>query len=121
MIEQLERHTRALAESLAVCGLINVQFAVKDGQVYVLEANPRASRTVPFVAKATGVPLAMVASRLMVGQTLADLRVEGLLRPMWSAGCRCSTTSASRRRCCPSTVSRASTPSWDPRCARPAR
>jgi carbamoyl-phosphate synthase large subunit len=81
VIEQLERHTRALAESLAVCGLINVQFAVKDGQVYVLEANPRASRTVPFVAKATGVPLAMVASRLMVGQTLADLRAEGLLRP----------------------------------------
>jgi carbamoyl-phosphate synthase large subunit len=80
VIEQLERHTRALAESLAVCGLINVQFAVKDGQVYVLEANPRASRTVPFVAKATGVPLAMVASRLMVGQTLADLRAHGLGR-----------------------------------------
>ena len=54
-----------------MCGLINVQFAVKDGQVYVLEANPRASRTVPFVAKATGVPLAMVAARVMVGQTLA--------------------------------------------------
>ena len=63
-----------------MCGLINVQFAVKDGQVYVLEANPRASRTVPFVAKATGVPLAMVAARVMVGQTLADLRQEGLLR-----------------------------------------
>ena len=62
-----------------MCGLINVQFAVKDGQAYVLEANPRASRTVPFVAKATGVPLAMVASRVMVGQTLADLRLEGLL------------------------------------------
>ena len=53
-----------------MCGLLNVQFAVKDGQVYVLEANPRASRTVPFVAKATGVPLAMVAARVMVGQTL---------------------------------------------------
>ena len=79
VIEQLERHTRALAESLGVCGLINVQFAVKEGQVYVLEANPRASRTVPFVAKATGVPLAMVASRVMVGQTLAGLRREGLL------------------------------------------
>ena len=79
VIEELERHTRALAESLGVCGLINVQFAVKDGQVYVLEANPRASRTVPFVAKATGVPLAMVASRVMVGQTLADLRREGLI------------------------------------------
>jgi carbamoyl-phosphate synthase large subunit len=81
VIDELERHTRALAESLGVCGLINVQFAVKDGQVYVLEANPRASRTVPFVAKATGVPLAMVASRVMVGQTLADLRQEGLLPP----------------------------------------
>jgi carbamoyl-phosphate synthase large subunit len=79
VVEELERHTRALAESLGVRGLINVQFAVKEGQVYVLEANPRASRTVPFVAKATGVPLAMVASRVMVGQTLADLREEGLI------------------------------------------
>jgi carbamoyl-phosphate synthase large subunit len=79
VIDTLDRHTRALAASLNVRGLLNVQFAVKDGQVYVLEANPRASRTVPFVAKATGVPLAMVASRVMVGQTLADLRKEGLL------------------------------------------
>ena len=79
VVDTLERHTRALAESLEVCGLINVQFAVKDGLVYVLEANPRASRTVPFVAKATGVPLAMVAARVMVGQTLAELRQEGLL------------------------------------------
>jgi carbamoyl-phosphate synthase large subunit len=75
----LDRHTRSLAESLEVCGLLNVQYAVKDGMAYVLEANPRASRTVPFVAKATGVPLAMVASRVMVGQTLDDLREEGLL------------------------------------------
>jgi carbamoyl-phosphate synthase large subunit len=79
VIEVLERHTRSLADALGVRGLLNVQFAVKEGQVYVLEANPRASRTVPFVAKATGVPLAMVASRVMVGQTLADLRKEGLL------------------------------------------
>jgi carbamoyl-phosphate synthase large subunit len=79
VLEALDRHTRALADALSVCGLINVQFAVKDGQVFVLEANPRASRTVPFVAKATGVPLAMVASRVMVGQTLAQLREEGLL------------------------------------------
>jgi carbamoyl-phosphate synthase large subunit len=57
-----------------------VQLAVKEGQVFVLEANPRASRTVPFVAKATGVPLAMVAARVMVGATLAQLRAEGLLR-----------------------------------------
>jgi carbamoyl-phosphate synthase large subunit len=79
VLATLERHTRLLAEALDVKGLINVQYAVKDGQVYVLEANPRASRTVPFVAKATGVPLAMVASRVMVGHTLADLRAEGLL------------------------------------------
>jgi carbamoyl-phosphate synthase large subunit len=79
VLDALDRHTRALADALSVCGLINVQFAVKDGQVYVLEANPRASRTIPFVAKATGVPLAMVAARVMVGQTLAHLRQEGLL------------------------------------------
>ena len=79
VLAALEGHTRALAESLEVCGLINVQYAVKEGQVYVLEANPRASRTVPFVAKATGVPLAMAAARVMVGQTLAGLRQEGLL------------------------------------------
>jgi carbamoyl-phosphate synthase large subunit len=79
VLADLDRHTRSLADALSVCGLINVQYAVKDGQVYVLEANPRASRTVPFVAKATGVPLAMVAARVMVGQTLAELRSEGLL------------------------------------------
>ena len=79
VIDVLDAYTRTLAEALEVCGLINVQYAVKDGQVYVLEANPRASRTVPFVAKATGVPLAMVAARVMVGQTLEQLRVEGLL------------------------------------------
>ena len=62
VIDVLDAQTRTLAEALGVCGLINVQYAVKDGQVYVLEANPRASRTVPFVAKATGVPLAMVAA-----------------------------------------------------------
>jgi carbamoyl-phosphate synthase large subunit len=81
VLTTLEGFTTALAESLEVCGLINVQYAVKDGQVYVLEANPRASRTVPFVAKATGVPLAMVAARVMVGQTLDQLRSEGLLPP----------------------------------------
>jgi carbamoyl-phosphate synthase large subunit len=71
---------RTIAEALQVRGLINVQFAVKDDQPYVLEANPRASRTDPFVAKATGVPVAMVAARVMVGATLAELREEGLLR-----------------------------------------
>jgi carbamoyl-phosphate synthase large subunit len=65
--------TADLARALQVCGLINLQFAVRNGVVFILEANPRASRTVPFVAKATGVPLAKIASRLMAGATLADL------------------------------------------------
>ena len=60
-------------------GLINVQYAVTGTTVHVIEANPRASRTVPFVAKATGVPLAKVATRVMLGATLAELRTEGLL------------------------------------------
>ncbi len=75
----LDRSTRALAEALGVQGLLNVQYAVKDGVVHVLEANPRASRTVPFVAKATGVPLPALAARVMVGQTLDELRAQGLL------------------------------------------
>ena len=70
----LESHTRAIAEALEVVGLVNVQYAVKDSQVFVIEANPRASRTVPFVAKATSVPLVKVAARVMVGSTLAELR-----------------------------------------------
>jgi carbamoyl-phosphate synthase large subunit len=78
-VATIEAHTRAIAEALDVRGLINVQYAVRDGDVYVIEANPRASRTVPFVAKATGVPLVKVASRVMVGATLAELRAEGLL------------------------------------------
>jgi carbamoyl-phosphate synthase large subunit len=81
VIGVIEGYTRAIAEALQVDGLINVQYAVKQGQVFVIEANPRASRTVPFVAKATGVPLAKVAARLMTGSTLAELRSEGLLRP----------------------------------------
>jgi carbamoyl-phosphate synthase large subunit len=72
-------YTHRIADALGVQGLINVQYAVKQGQVFVIEANPRASRTVPFVAKATGVPLAKVASRVMLGATLAELRAEGLL------------------------------------------
>jgi len=80
VVERIEEHTRAIAEALDVRGPVNVQYAVKDDEVYVIEANPRASRTVPFVAKATGVPLAKVASRVMMGATLAELRLEGLLR-----------------------------------------
>jgi carbamoyl-phosphate synthase large subunit len=80
-IAEIEDTTRRIAQRLDVRGLINVQFAVtRDGHVYVIEANPRASRTVPFVAKATGVPLAMVASRVMLGATLVELREEGLLQ-----------------------------------------
>jgi carbamoyl-phosphate synthase large subunit len=70
-----------LAAELDVCGLLNVQYAVRQGKVFVIEANPRASRTVPFVAKATGVPLVKIAARVMVGHTLEQLRDEGLMRP----------------------------------------
>jgi carbamoyl-phosphate synthase large subunit len=80
VIALIEEHTRAIAAALGVIGPLNVQFAVKDREVYVIEANPRASRTVPFVSKATGVPLAKVAARVMAGATLAELRAEGLMR-----------------------------------------
>ncbi len=79
VVEVIRSYTSAIAQRLDVRGLINVQFAVVGTMVYVIEANPRASRTVPFVAKATGVPLAKVATRVMMGSTLAELRVEGLL------------------------------------------
>ena len=75
----LTDYSRRIADALGVIGLLNVQYAVKSGQVFVIEANPRASRTVPFVAKATGVPLAKVAARVMLGATLTELRAEGLL------------------------------------------
>ncbi|PZS17221.1 MAG: carbamoyl phosphate synthase large subunit [Acidimicrobiales bacterium] len=85
-IEVIEDHTRTIAAALEVRGPLNVQFAVKADQVFVIEANPRASRTVPFVSKATGVPLAKVAARVMVGATLTQLRDEGLLRPPITGG-----------------------------------
>ena len=78
-MEVLADYSQRIANALGVIGLLNVQYAVKSGQVFVIEANPRASRTVPFVAKATGVPLAKVAARVMLGATLAELRTEGLL------------------------------------------
>ena len=86
VVEVIEAYTRSIAEALDVRGLINVQYAVLGTTVYVIEANPRASRTVPFVAKATGVPLAKVATRVMLGATLAELRDEGLLVPPVSNG-----------------------------------
>lgn len=72
-LEELKGYTVRLAKALKVVGLINVQYAMKDGVVYVLEVNPRASRTVPFVSKAVGVPLAKVAAKVMVGRTLEEL------------------------------------------------
>ncbi len=76
IIAEIERQTEAMAKALHVVGLMNVQYAVKDGEVYVLEVNPRASRTVPFVAKATGQPIAKFAARLMAGEPLKALGVK---------------------------------------------
>jgi len=72
-IDEIKRATKAMAEELGVIGLMNVQFAIKDNDLYVLEVNPRASRTVPFVSKATGVPLAKLATKVMMGATLEEL------------------------------------------------
>ena len=74
-LDEIREKTRRFALELGVVGLLNVQFAIRDGVVYVLEVNPRASRTVPFVSKATGVPLARLAARLMAGEKLADMDV----------------------------------------------
>jgi carbamoyl-phosphate synthase large subunit len=75
-IAEIERQTRALALALKVGGLMNVQYAIKDGDIYVLEVNPRASRTVPFVAKVIGVPVAKIAARIMAGETLASFALK---------------------------------------------
>jgi carbamoyl-phosphate synthase large subunit len=72
----IRRYTRALAQALNVMGLVNIQFAIQRGKVFVIEVNPRASRTVPYVSKATGVPLAKIASRIMVGRKLKELLPE---------------------------------------------
>jgi carbamoyl-phosphate synthase large subunit len=76
ILAEIERQTEAMAKALHVVGLMNVQFAVKDDEVYVLEVNPRASRTVPFVAKATGQPIAKFAARLMAGEALKSLGIK---------------------------------------------
>ncbi len=73
LIDEIKRASRAMAEELGVIGLMNVQYAIKDNDLYVLEVNPRASRTVPFVSKATGVPLAKLATKIMLGATLPEL------------------------------------------------
>ena len=100
-------YTQRIARALKVVGLMNAQFAIKDDTVYVLEVNPRASRTVPYLSKATGVPLAKVAARVMVGRTLAQLGPDRRISR--------SPASSSRRRCSRSCGSRASTPSSGPR------
>ncbi|MBW2658226.1 MAG: carbamoyl-phosphate synthase large subunit [Deltaproteobacteria bacterium] len=76
-IDEIKKASRAMAIELGVIGLMNVQFAVKDDELYVLEVNPRASRTVPFVSKATGVPLAKLATKIMLGATLKELGITG--------------------------------------------
>ena len=76
LIAELDRQTRALALALKVGGLMNVQYAIKDGVIYVLEVNPRASRTVPFVAKVTGVPIAKIAARIMAGESLVSFALK---------------------------------------------
>jgi carbamoyl-phosphate synthase large subunit len=73
IVDEVKRQGRMLATELGVIGLMNVQFAVHDGEVYVLEVNPRASRTIPFVSKAIGKPLAKIAAKIMAGKTLAEL------------------------------------------------
>ncbi|HKS99935.1 MAG TPA: carbamoyl-phosphate synthase large subunit [Rugosimonospora sp.] len=85
-IAAVRRYTEEIARGIGVRGLLNVQYALKDDTLYVLEANPRASRTVPFVSKATAVPLAKAAARIMLGATVADLRAEGVLMPDGDGG-----------------------------------
>ena len=113
----LETQTAALARALRVGGLMNVQFAIKDGEVFILEVNPRASRTVPFVAKTIGRPIAKIAARVMAGETLEEAFAHYGGPPQQRPG----RTSRSRRRSSPSPASPASTSCSGPRCARPAR
>ncbi len=91
ILSVLKSHTSRIADALKVVGLINIQYAVKDSEVYVIEANPRASRTVPFVSKATGVPLAKIAARVMLGSTLRELMDQGML-PLADSGGHSNTT-----------------------------
>ena len=85
-IENVRRSATAIAFGVGVKGLLNIQFALKDDVLYVIEANPRASRTVPFVSKATGVPLAKAAARIMLGDTIAGLKAEGMLPTDYDGG-----------------------------------
>ena len=85
-IEKVRHATKQLAAGIGVKGLMNVQYGLKDNTLYVIEANPRASRTVPFVSKATGVQLAKAASRVMMGSTIAELKAEGMLPSNYDGG-----------------------------------
>jgi len=85
-IERIRASTLGIAQGVGVRGLLNVQYALAHGILYVLEANPRASRTVPFVSKATGISLAKAAARIAVGDSIATLRKEGFLRPVGDGG-----------------------------------
>jgi carbamoyl-phosphate synthase large subunit len=81
MLEEIRKATYALAKELQVVGLMNIQYAVKGTQLYILEVNPRASRTVPYVSKATGIPWAKIATKVMIGKTLKDLGIEKEVLP----------------------------------------
>ncbi len=85
LIDEIRRQTKALALELGVVGLMNIQFAIQRGEVYLLEVNPRASRTAPFVSKATGRPLAKIAARLMAGKTLEQLDIHGEIIPEYTS------------------------------------
>src|SRR5699024_3717870 len=85
-IEKARVASNAFAAGIVVIGLMNVQYGLKDNQLFVIEANPRASRTVPFVSKATGVALAKAASRIMLGATIAELKEEGMLPSSYDGG-----------------------------------
>ena len=116
-VAELERQTTALAKALNVGGLMNVQFAIKDGTIYILEVNPRASRTVPFVAKTIGKPIAKIAARIMAGETLDEAFAHYGGKPDGAP----ASISRSRKPSSPSTASPASTRCSARRCARPAR
>ena len=116
MLQQVRAATREIALGIGVVGLLNVQYALYGGELYVIEANPRASRTVPFVSKAVGVPLAKLACRVMLGQRLSQLDLLPASRASATEG-----TCRSRRPCCRSIASRAQTRCSVPRCARRAR
>jgi carbamoyl-phosphate synthase large subunit len=81
ILEQIKSQTRSIAVELGVVGLMNIQYAVRDGEIFILEVNPRASRTVPFVSKATGVPLAKLATKVIMGNSLRDLGLRREIKP----------------------------------------